>query len=94
MKRVAKKGGELYKSIPSSRKTPEEFVMQREENQAFIIHSLASEDKSKEIIILYYCEEFDIKDLADLSNTVKRRLRRGRQLLQERLTSEGGFQRE
>jgi RNA polymerase sigma-70 factor, ECF subfamily len=98
MRRVIKKGTELFRSIPSPRETPEELIMQRDEDEALIAHVLKLEAKYKEIIILYYFEEFDISDLATVlnksPNTVKTRLRRARQLLQDRLTSEGSSQSE
>ncbi|SFK38042.1 RNA polymerase sigma-70 factor, ECF subfamily [Halobacillus dabanensis] len=98
MKRVIKKGTEIFRSIPSTRETPEELIMQRDEDEALVAHVLKLEHKYREIIILYYFEEFDIKDLANVliisPNTAKTRLRRARQLLQERLTSEGSSQSE
>ncbi|WP_164908532.1 sigma-70 family RNA polymerase sigma factor [Halobacillus litoralis] len=98
MKRVVRKGAELFRSIPSSKETPEEFLLQKDEDEALLGQVLKLEDKYREIIILYYFEEFDIKDLAQVlntsPNTVKTRLRRARQLLQERLTAEGSSQSE
>lgn len=98
IKRVVKKGTELFRSIPSPRETPEELVMRQDEDEALLAHVLALEDKYREIIILYYFEEFDIKSMADVlntsPNTVKTRLRRARQLLQERMTTEGSSQSE
>lgn len=98
MKRVIKKGTELFRSIPSTRETPEELIMQRDEDESLLAHVLKLENKYREIIILYYFEEFDIKDLATVlntsPNTVKTRLRRARQLLQEQLTAEGSSQSE
>ncbi|WP_226585309.1 sigma-70 family RNA polymerase sigma factor [Halobacillus litoralis] len=93
VRRVVKKGADLFRSIPSPRETPEELVMQKDEDEALLSHVLHLEDIYREIIILYYFEEFDIKDLSHVlnisPNTVKTRLRRARQLLQERLTAEG-----
>ncbi|MYL51319.1 sigma-70 family RNA polymerase sigma factor [Halobacillus litoralis] len=98
MKRVVKKGTELFRSIPSTKETPEEFVLQQDEDETLLAHVLKLEDKYREIIILYYFEEFDINELANVlntsPNTIKTRLRRARQLLQERLTSEGSSQSE
>lgn len=94
MKRVVKKGADLFRSIPSPKETPEESLLKQDEDEALIAQVLKLENKYREVIILYYFEEFDIKDLAHVlhisPNTVKTRLRRARQLLQERLTAEGG----
>ncbi len=98
MKRVVKKGTELFRSIPSPRENPEELVLRQDEDEALLAHVLALEDKYREIIIFYYFEDFDIKSMADVlntsPNTVKTRLRRARQLLQERMTTEGSSQSE
>ncbi len=94
MKRVVKKGTELFRSLPSTQYTPEEYVLSQSEDEELFQHILALEGKYREIIILYYFEEFDTNELADViqasPNTVKTRLRRARQLLQKQMTSEGG----
>ncbi|WP_431027375.1 sigma-70 family RNA polymerase sigma factor [Lysinibacillus sp. LZ02] len=47
----------------------------------------------REVIILYYYEEFAIKEIVSLlgtsENTIRTRLRRGRKLLKQQLTDEG-----
>jgi len=50
--------------------------------------------KYREIIVLYYYKDFSIEEIAKLldcsGNTVKTRLRRGRQLLKNHLMEQGG----
>ncbi|MCA0972567.1 sigma-70 family RNA polymerase sigma factor [Halobacillus litoralis] len=94
MKRVVKKGAELFRSLPSSQSTPEEYILSLSEDEELLDHIMRLESKYREVIILYYFEEFDTKELAEViqtsTNTVKTRLRRARQLLQKQMTSEGG----
>ncbi|TGB01904.1 sigma-70 family RNA polymerase sigma factor [Halobacillus salinus] len=98
MKRVVKKGAEMFRSLPSDQSTPEEYVVNLSEDEELLQHVLRLESKYREIIILYYFEEFDTKELAEViqasPNTVKTRLRRARQLLQKQMTSEGGTRNE
>ncbi|MFG6150482.1 sigma-70 family RNA polymerase sigma factor [Halobacillus sp. B23F22_1] len=93
IKRVLKKGAEAFQSIPSQTETPEQHTLNKSEDEELLEHILTLEDKYREVIVLYYFEEFDVKELAEMlnvsPNTVKTRLRRGRQLLQEQLASEG-----
>lgn len=98
MKRVVKKGAEMFRSLPSSQSTPEEYIVNLSEDEELLQNVMKLEAKYREIIILYYFEEFDTKELAEViqssPNTVKTRLRRARQLLQKQMTSEGGSQNE
>ncbi|MCP3029313.1 sigma-70 family RNA polymerase sigma factor [Halobacillus sp. A5] len=93
IRRVFKKGAEVFQNIPSQNETPEQHTVNKSEDEELLEHILKLEDKYREVIVLYYFEEFDVKELSDLlnvsPNTVKTRLRRGRQLLQEKLVSEG-----
>ncbi|WP_101846711.1 sigma-70 family RNA polymerase sigma factor [Halobacillus sp. Marseille-P3879] len=93
IRRVFKKGAEVFQHIPSQNETPEQHTVNKSEDEELLEHILNLEDKYREVIILYYFEEFEVKELAELlkvsPNTVKTRLRRGRQLLQEQLASEG-----
>ena len=92
-RRVVRKGADLFKNIPSDYSSPEEYAIDKSDDEELLNHVLQLEKKYREIIILYYFEEFQIKELAPMlaisENTVKTRLRRGRQLLQDRITSEG-----
>ncbi|UOQ44434.1 sigma-70 family RNA polymerase sigma factor [Halobacillus salinarum] len=92
-RRVVKKGADLFRSLPASDESPEQYVIGRSDDEELLNHVLQLENKYREIIVLYYFEEFQIKELAQVlnlsQNTVKTRLRRARQLLQEQLTSEG-----
>ncbi|UOQ91713.1 sigma-70 family RNA polymerase sigma factor [Halobacillus shinanisalinarum] len=96
IKRVIKKSTEVFRSIPSPHATPEEYLVNKSEDEELLEQILKLDNKYREMIILYYFEEFDVKDIAHVlkvsPNTVKTRLRRARQLLQEQLTSEGGSQ--
>ncbi|MFD2923281.1 sigma-70 family RNA polymerase sigma factor [Halobacillus naozhouensis] len=95
IKRVIRKSTEVFRNIPSPHATPEEYTIHKSEDEELLEHVLQLDNKYREIIILYYFEEFEIKDIAQLlqvsMNTIKTRLRRARQLLQEQLTSGGSF---
>ncbi|MFD1019226.1 sigma-70 family RNA polymerase sigma factor [Thalassobacillus hwangdonensis] len=84
-----------FNYIPSSDDTPEKEVIHKSEDHQLMEQVLRLEDKYREVIVLYYYEEFDINELAHMMkvspNTVKTRLRRARQILQHQLTSEGSF---
>ncbi|MFC7063617.1 sigma-70 family RNA polymerase sigma factor [Halobacillus seohaensis] len=92
-RRVIRKGAEVFQHIPSKNSTPEQHTINKSENEELLEHVLQLEDKYREVIILFYFEYFELKDMAQLlnvsPNTVKTRLRRARQLLQEQLASEG-----
>ncbi|WP_217700243.1 sigma-70 family RNA polymerase sigma factor [Halobacillus hunanensis] len=95
IKRVIRKSTEVFRSIPSPQATPEEYTVHKSEDEELLEHVLQLDNKYREIVILYYFEEFEVKDIAQLlqvsTNTIKTRLRRARQLLQEQLTSGGSF---
>ncbi|WP_173917821.1 sigma-70 family RNA polymerase sigma factor [Halobacillus sp. Marseille-Q1614] len=94
IRRVFKKGLEVFQNLPSQHETPEQYTIHKSEDEELLEHILRLEDKYREVVILYYFEEFEVKDMAQLlnvsPNTVKTRLRRARQILQEQLVSEGG----
>lgn len=98
IRRVVKKGTDLFRSIPSIDGTPEERLIKKSNDEELVDQVLKLEKKYREIIILYYFEEFEIKELAEVlktsPNTVKTRLRRARQLLQDQLTTEGSSENE
>ncbi|WP_198162686.1 sigma-70 family RNA polymerase sigma factor [Halobacillus mangrovi] len=98
IRRVVKKGADLFRSIPAKDGTPEERLIIKSNDEELVDQVLKLEKKYREIIILYYFEEFEIKELAEVlktsPNTVKTRLRRARQLLQDQLTTEGSSENE
>ncbi|ELK46668.1 sigma-70 family RNA polymerase sigma factor [Halobacillus sp. BAB-2008] len=98
VKRVIKRGTEMFRHLPSGRHTPEETLLKRSEEEALLEEVLKLDDKYREMIVLYYFEEFDVHEVAQVlrisPNTVKTRLRRARQILQDRLTEKGSLRHE
>lgn len=98
IRRVVKKSTDLFRHIPTMDATPEECVINKSNDEELVDQVLKLEKKYREIIILFYFEEFEIKELAEVlntsPNTIKTRLRRARQLLHEQLTSEGSSEHE
>ncbi|WP_179134104.1 sigma-70 family RNA polymerase sigma factor [Halobacillus massiliensis] len=94
IRRVFKKGLEAFQQLPSQNETPEQYAIHKSEDEELLEYILMLEDKYREVVILFYFEEFEVKDMAQLlsvsPNTVKTRLRRARQMLQDQLVSEGG----
>src|SRR5690606_4089485 len=76
---------EIFKGTKSA----EQHVLERSENQLLGNMVLELPIKYREIIILYYYKELKIDEIAHLlsisDNTVKTRLRRGREKLREQL---------
>ncbi|MEK4081327.1 sigma-70 family RNA polymerase sigma factor [Solibacillus sp. FSL K6-1126] len=70
-------------------KSAEQYVLERSENQLLGNVVLELPVKYREIIILYYYKELKIDEIAHLlsisDNTVKTRLRRGREKLRDQL---------
>ncbi|MFC7322116.1 sigma-70 family RNA polymerase sigma factor [Halobacillus campisalis] len=93
IRRVLKKGAEVFQNLPSQAETPEQHTINKSNDEELFQHILQLEDKYREVIILFYFEEFEVKDMSQLinvsPNTIKTRLRRSRQLLQEQIASEG-----
>lgn len=71
---------------------PEPQVAEREGQQELLAQVLALPEIYREVLFLHYYEDFSVTEISDLiglnANTVKTRLRRGRQLLKERLGGE------
>ncbi|GEN46086.1 sigma-70 family RNA polymerase sigma factor [Alkalibacillus haloalkaliphilus] len=74
--------------------TPEDLSIQTDENKQLIKQIYELPTKYKEVIILYYFEQFTVKEMADIlksnENTIKARLKRGRDRLKTIIESGGG----
>ncbi len=82
--------------IKSKTTSPEDIVVQNEVNQSLTELVLNLPIKYKEVIILYYYQEFDVKEISKIIDkneaTIKSRLRRGRDqlksMIEERMSNE------
>ncbi|WP_017187817.1 sigma-70 family RNA polymerase sigma factor [Alkalibacillus haloalkaliphilus] len=74
--------------------TPEDLSIQTDENKQLIKQIYELPTKYKEVIILYYFEQFTVKEIANIlksnENTIKARLNRGRDRLKTIIESGGG----
>lgn len=82
----------LVKLIHAAEHIPETAAMRNEENSELIKAVFALPVKYREVILLYYYEELDTKEISEIirinENTVRTRLRRGRDRLGELLKGE------
>lgn len=74
--------------------TPEQHIIEKNEEQQLLNQVLSLPIKYREVIILYYFEEFSVHEIADFlsinQNTVRTRLNRGRGKLKNIIQSERG----
>lgn len=80
---------EHTENSPTKKEIVEEVIIQKETDDQLIAALMTLPIKYREVIYLFYYEERLVKEIAVLSevsaNTVKTRLRRAKQLLEERL---------
>lgn len=73
--------------------TPEKKAIQSDENAALGLEILKLKPHYREVIVLYYYEDYSVNEIASIldvsENTVKTRLKRGRDQLKKRLTLKG-----
>lgn len=73
--------------------TPEKKAMQNDENAVLGLEILKLKPIYREVIVLYYYEDFSVIEIADIlqisENTVKTRLKRGREHLKQKLSLKG-----
>lgn len=90
VKRIVKKGSDLFLQTPSSIDTPEDYMVKKVDQETITVHILALEHKYKEIILLYYFGEFTLHESSEILhisvNTAKTRLRRARHLLRDKMS--------
>lgn len=74
--------------------TPEQHIIEKKEEQLLLDQVLSLPIKYREVIILFYFEEFSVNEIADSlsinQNTVRTRLNRGRGKLKNIIQSERG----
>lgn len=77
----------LYENIHSKESSPEQAYIQNEGNTKLIEKIFTLPVKYREVILLFYYEELSVKEISELlkynQNTVKTRLKRGRELLSD-----------
>ena len=82
----------LVKLIHAVDHSPEATVLQNEENKQLIEAVFALPIKYREVVLLYYYEELDSKEISEIirisENTVRTRLRRARDRLGDLLKGE------
>ncbi|MGE7111722.1 sigma-70 family RNA polymerase sigma factor [Lysinibacillus sp. NPDC047702] len=75
--------------IGVSRRTPEKELVEKDDRRILATALFELSLPYREVLILYYYQELKIREIADIlaltENTVKTRLRRARQMLQEKL---------
>lgn len=75
----------LVKLIHAIDKSPEEAVLRKEDNNQLIESVFSLPIKYREVVLLYYYEELDTKEISEIirinENTVRTRLRRARDRL-------------
>ena len=75
-------------------RSAEQEVMQKQQGASLKEIVWALPIHYREVIILHYYEDFSVKEITELlktsENTVRTRLRRGRELLKQELTEEAG----
>ncbi|WP_456276433.1 sigma-70 family RNA polymerase sigma factor [Bacillus sp. AK128] len=83
----------LFDHHISPGRDPEQEMMGKFEDRSLSLKVLSLPVKYREVIFLYYFEEYNIDELSDLlkikPNTVKSRLHRGRNLLKEMYEKDG-----
>ncbi|WP_342541944.1 sigma-70 family RNA polymerase sigma factor [Paenisporosarcina sp. FSL H8-0542] len=89
-------GSELFASRKSPELSPEEHFVNRDINAILADGILSLPVKYREVILLYYYEDLTIVEIGHMlktnQNTIKSRLKRGREMLEEKL--EGSFRNE
>lgn len=82
-----------FTSLFQSGKSAEEAVIAENDNSELATLVLTLKPKYREVIFLYYYQDYDVKEIASLLqvsvNTVKTRLARGRMRLKEKMNDEG-----
>ncbi|MEY9973965.1 RNA polymerase sigma factor (sigma-70 family) [Lysinibacillus sp. RC46] len=77
--------------IGASKRTPETNLLEEDERRILTASLFELPITYREVIILYYYQELKVREIAEVlactENTVKTRLRRARQILQEKLDS-------
>jgi RNA polymerase sigma-70 factor, ECF subfamily len=85
--------GNLIDMNPKSTQSPEEIVTTQAENLEFIKKILSLPVKYREILLLFYYKEFSVQEISQIlnlgENTIKSRMHRGREKLQQILSSDG-----
>ncbi|TLS37178.1 sigma-70 family RNA polymerase sigma factor [Pseudalkalibacillus caeni] len=75
--------------VVQERVTPEQTVVQRDEDRELAETVMELSVDYREVVYLFYFEELSLREIAEVTgvkeNTVKTRLRRAKQLLKERL---------
>ena len=75
--------------IGVNRRTPEKELVEKDDRRILATALFELSLPYREVLILYYYQELKIREIADIlaltENTVKTRLRRARQMLQEKL---------
>ncbi|WP_188207860.1 sigma-70 family RNA polymerase sigma factor [Alkalibacillus aidingensis] len=94
--RLKQKLEQTFKKEATNQQTPEQVSLQTEESKKLLVQVYQLPIKYKEVIILYYFEQLSVKEIADIlninTNTIKARLKRGRERLKEKIESDGGDQ--
>ncbi|AWD67739.1 MULTISPECIES: sigma-70 family RNA polymerase sigma factor [Priestia] len=77
----------IHMIFESSKEMIEEEMVKKEESEELVQTVMSLPLKYRELIYLHYFEEYTIKEIAELlsinSNTIKTRLRRGKELLKQ-----------
>ena len=75
--------------IGASKRTPETVLVAKDERSTLKDALFELPVRYREVVILYYYQELKVREIADIlacsENTIKTRLHRARQMLQERL---------
>lgn len=76
--------------------TPENLLQTKQQNETLSKHLLSLPLKYREVIILYYFQEFKIREISNLlkinENTIKTRLKKAKIKLADKYVTEGGFE--
>ncbi|WP_233208511.1 MULTISPECIES: sigma-70 family RNA polymerase sigma factor [Planomicrobium] len=79
----------LFQFLNAQDRTPEQESVRQQANNELVENILSLPLKYRETILLYYYEELSIQEISDLlkmkANTVKTRLKRGREMLGDTL---------
>jgi RNA polymerase sigma-70 factor (ECF subfamily) len=88
---------QLIQPLLAGSEQTEEKVLMVEERQELANVVMGLSLKYREVLILYYYRDFSVEEISDLlavnKNTVKTRLKRGREKVKERMM-EGGYEHE
>ncbi|WP_233569597.1 sigma-70 family RNA polymerase sigma factor [Planomicrobium sp. Y74] len=79
----------LFQFINAQDRTPEQESVRQQSNNKLVENILSLPLKYRETILLYYYEELSVQEISDLlkmkANTIKTRLKRGREMLGDTL---------